>query len=247
MKTILVLLSLLLLVGCQTTGPNYLNTNELKTNYTKLAVAGLLMPKGFGRFEAGLKTQIEPLLQTELQSRGFTLVESNLVYQIHSKLLKDADIYDTVTGEKDEFRAQEIWLEALKQAKSELGVDAFLFVGVGIVKAHFSNHISNMYVAAWDGQEEHALWNGHGVGSILGSFFVKENGHLPATSLYIEVRSADDKVLSYGAGGIELLSKFDEDEQAVNKQPEQLFTDEVVIKQAVQRAISRIDHYKGSR
>ncbi|MEH8019450.1 hypothetical protein MN202_19625 [Rheinheimera muenzenbergensis] len=245
MKNFFCILGLMLLVGCQSTSPKYLSTDELKTNYPRLAVSDLLMPKELSDFREKIEPQVAPALRSELEKRGFVVVSADRLYQIRSELRKSAtDLYDPVSGEYDELRGQEIWRKALQQAKSELNVDAFLFVGITVVSAHFSNNLGNMYNAAWDGQQEYALWQEHGVGSVLGSFFVQETGRLAATSLYIDISNESDTTLSFGAGGIELLNKFDENNKAKTKSADQLFNDPAVIQQALQRALNKIDTHK---
>lgn len=248
MKNILFVCVLLVLTACQSTNPKYIPTAELKTNYPRLAVSGLLLPEELGSFRKKIEHLVTPNLLSELKDRGFTVVSADRLYQIRSELRQNAtELYDPVTGEYDELKGQEIWLQAMQQAKSELNVDAFLFVGVTVVSAHFSNNLGNMYNASWDGQQEYALWQEHGVGSMLGSFFVQETGRLAATSLYIRIADIKDNTLTYGAGGIELLSKFDDNNKAIGKSAEQLFNDASVIKQALQQALNRIDTHKVKR
>lgn len=245
MKNIICILGLMLLVGCQSTAPKYLSTAELKTNYQRLAVSDLLLPKELSDFRDKIEPQVAPVLRAELEKRGFEVVSADRLYQIRNELRNSAtDLYDPVSGEYDEHRGQEIWRQALQQAKSELKVDAFLFVGITVVSAHFSNNLGNMYNASWDGQQEYALWQEHGVGSVLGSFFVQETGRLAATSLYIDISNEADTTLSFGAGGIELLNKFDENNKAKAKSADQLFNKPDVIQWALQRALNKIDTHK---
>lgn len=118
-----------------------------------------------------------------------------------------------------------LFIEALRTFKKENQIDAFAFVGVDVVKAYFSNNIFSGYVASWWGQEESYLLDGAGAGDVLGSLFVDKHGYLPAVRFFIRFRDENNKLLSVGGGGIELLARFDDDGNAQYKTPEKLFDD----------------------
>lgn len=245
MKNIFLILAVLLLTACQTTKVNYLNTTELQTNYPRVMAFNPRMEPGLEMHKTTLRTYIEPKIKATLQAKGFEFVSSERFYEIHSQL-RDAEpnLFDPLTGQRDEVRSNEIWQKALQQAKSELNIDAFVYYGLVVRKAFFSNNLINMYVASWDGQEEPALADGVGAGKVLGSFFVQTNGSLPGLSVFVSFEDEFDQTMSFGAGGIELLAQFNNDKDVVYKSFETLLQNRQQIDTAIERAFSQIDNYK---
>lgn len=247
MKVFTAFLMALLLTACQSTKVNYLNTEELKTNYPRLVALNFYTAPGLQDHHQRLKDLLEPQLHQALQERGFTLLSAERLYEINRELrAQETNLYDPVTGQRDELRSAEIWIEALQQTKQELNIDAFVFYGIHITRAHFSNSLGNMYQARWDGAEEDALDQGVGAGKVLGSFFVQRTGTLPGASFFIQFDNEFDQAISYGAGGVELIAQFDNDFNLVQKPLETLFQNQAQLDFALQRALQQIDNLKGS-
>lgn len=248
MKLLMSLLLMLALTACQTTKVTYLNTKELQTNYPRLLAFNFQTEDGLKAHHQHLKDELEPKIHSALQQRGFQIVPPTRLYEIHSSLLAaETRLYDPVTGQRDEVRAREIWLQALQQSKTELNIDGFVLYGITISSAYFSNNLRSMYVAKWNGMEEQALVDGVGATKVLGSFFVDTKGTLPGTSVFIQFENEFSKSISTGAGGIELLAQFNNDKEVVYKDNNSLFQDSEQLNAALQRALSQIDNYKGTR
>lgn len=248
MKKLLLIFGVLLLTACQTTKVNYLNTQELQKNHPRIMAFNIRVENGLEMHRETLKTQLEPNIHAALEAKGFQFVPSDRFYQIRSELLAaEQNLFDPVTGQRDEVRSAEIWQQALIQAKNELNIDAFLYYGVIVRTAHFSNTLVSMYVASWDGKQESALADGVGAGKVLGSLFVQKTGSLPGLSVFVQFEDEFDNTISFGAGGVELLAQFNSDEDVVYKDLNNLFKDPQQLNSAVQHALSVIDNHKGKR
>lgn len=248
MKKLWGFLALILLSACQTTKVNYLNTKELQSNYPRIMAFNPRMEKGLEMHNDTLKTIIEPKLKTELEAKGFQFVPAERFYEIHTQLRKaETNLFDPVTGQRDEVRSNEIWQQALQQAKAELNIDAFVYYGFSVRTARFSNSLTNMYVATWDGQEETALLDGVGAGKIFGAFFVDTNGTLPGLSVFVQFENEYGKTISFGAGGVELLAQFNNNKDVVYKDVNTLLQNHQQLNTALERALLQIDNQKGNR
>lgn len=247
MKNLLLLLLLVTLAGCQTTKISYLNTQELQSNYPRLMAFNFRIEEGLEGHQKQLTTELEPQIRFALQQRGFQFVPSTRLYEVHSELLAaETNLYDSVTGQRDEVRSREIWLQALKQIKTELNIDAFVYYGIMVTPAPFTNNFGSMFVAKWHGKEESALLDGVGAGKVLGAFFVETRGSLPGLSVFVQFEDEFDNTISFGAGGIELLAQFNNEKEVIYKDFNGLFQDRQKLELALQYALQQIDSYRSA-
>jgi len=247
MKYIYILIIIFFLGGCKST-PEYLNTEQLKKNYQTLGFGHFYVEKELRFFQKQLKNHYNTPIKVALEERGFKIVDASSVYDHYQELLQNSDnLYDPLTGQKNENMNNNLWKRALVKTKQELGIDAFVFSGVDTVRAHFTNSLLLGYVAKWFGQEESYLVGGAGGTDVLTSFFQNQKGYLPGSRVYIQVRDEKDKLLTMGSGGIELISQFNSDEEIVTKTPDKLFKDQSKLDGALKFAMETIDTWKAKK
>lgn len=237
-------LVLLTLSACKST-PNYISTNDLKTNYNKIGVVSFSARDNLDPFLPQLQSFYQSKIEGAFQQRGFTIVNADRIYDIKSELEKQStERYNPVTGQLNEELDEQLFKQALQQFQKETGVTAILFPGVDVIKATFSNNLLMGYSAKWAGQSEDYLVDGTGTTEVLGSLFVNKNGYLPGARLFLRFRDTNNNILSVGEGGIELLGRFDDNSEVQYKQADKLFDDEAQLAQALELALTDLDSHK---
>nr|WP_136252737.1 hypothetical protein [Ningiella ruwaisensis] len=238
------LLFLLFLSACKST-PNYLNTDTLVAQYNRIGYVNFTTTSELTYFQPYLENFYSERVQNELRSLGFDVVDASALFNVLSELENKTDnLYNSNTGQLNEELHNQLFIEALETLKSQLNIDAFLFVGVDIVPAHFSNNVFSGYNASWWGQSEDYLAEGVDASEVLGSLFVNKTGHLPGARLYLRFRDAQNNIISFGGGGIELLARFDDDGELETKKPELLFDNESQLIEALNFAFENLASHR---
>jgi len=243
-KLLVFILVLFAVSGCKST-PDYLNTKSLVTNYQTVGLVSFDVPEGLEYFAPKLKQFYKPRIETELEKAGFKTVDASSFYKRLKELKKETpDLYNSNTGQINEALYDQLYNQALRETKEKLNVDIFLFAGIDITQAHFSNNFLLGYTADWYGQSEDFLEDGVDAGDVLGSFFVEKTGHLPGAYIYLSFKDTEYKDLSFVGGGIELLARFDDDGNAKMKTVEYLFDDEAQLANALDLAFTHLANIK---
>ena len=237
----------LALTACKSS-PKYLNTSELVQNSPSLGVVTFAARDGLDVHQTNLETFYQTRVEKALQKQGFSIVKADRIYEIKNTLMENIQgLYNENTGQLNETLDAKLFGQALTTFSRETGVDAFVFIGVDVVRANFDNNFLTGYKAKWSGQEEDYLDEGVGTSDVLGSLFVNKSGYLPAARFYIRFRDKDNALLSLGAGGIELLARFDDNGEVKYKEPGKLFDDEQQLQQALIIALEDLASHKASK
>lgn len=238
---------ILLLTGCKSS-PKYMNTNELVQKAPSLGVITFAARDGLDSHQETLESFYQERVENALRDKGFSVVNADRIYEIKDTLVENTQgLYNENTGQLNEELDTKLFTQALSSFSEEAGVDAFVFIGVDVVRANFDNNFLTGYKAKWWGQEEDYLEDGVGASDVLGSLFVNKTGYLPGARFYIRFRDKENTLLSLGAGGIELLARFDENGEAKYKEPSKLFENEEELQEALIIALDDLASHKASK
>ena len=247
MRLLLSFIFVLFLAGCKSS-PTYLNTVQLKQQYQTIGYAGFYVEEGLEAHKTHLKSHLQAPIKAALVKKGFEVMDASQVYKTYQQLLDSADnLYDPLTGQENENLKNDIWKQALAQTKAELGIDAFMFMGVDVVRAHFTHNIFLGKVARWHGQEESYLSDSASTGDAILSFMQGKQGYVPGSRVYIRFRDEQNNLLSIGAGGIELVAQFNGDGEIEVKPADKIFKDTAKFDSAIQFALLELEKHKGKK
>jgi len=245
MRLLLSFVFVLFLAGCKSS-PTYLNATQLQQQYQNIGYAGFYVEEGLESHEAHLKSYLQEPLKAELIKKGFNVIDASQVHETYRALLANTDnLYDPLTGQENENLKNDIWRQALAKTKAELGLDAFMFMGVDVVRAHFTHNIFLGKVARWNGQEESYLSDSASTGDAILSFMQGKQGYVPGSRVYMRFRDEQENLLSFGAGGIELVAQFNGDGEIEVKPEDKIFKDTAKFDSAIQFALREFESHKG--
>lgn len=238
---------ILFLTGCKSS-PKYMNTNELVQKVPSLGVVTFTARDGLDTYQEVLESFYQNRVENALRDKGFSVVNADRIYEIKNTLTENTQgLYNENTGQLNEALDTKLFTQALSTFSQETGVNAFVFIGVDVVKANFSNNFLTGYTAKWWGQEEDYLEKGVDASDVLGSLFVNKTGYLPGARFYIRFRDKENKLLSLGAGGVELLARFDDNGDAKYKEPSKLFDNEEELQEALIIALDDLASHKATK
>jgi hypothetical protein len=237
----------LTLMSCKSS-PNYLNSQQLTSQYKNIGFVTFRMESQLAFFQADMETFYRPRITEELRDLGFQVVDASRLYEVMEALEKDTPgLYNPNTGQKNSELENALFTQAMQQVKNELNLDAFLFAGVDTVRANFSNNLLLGHYARWHGQSEVYLADGVDAGAVLSTLFTQEQGFLPGARLYLRFRDAQNNVLSVGSGGIELLARYDDDGEVEPKTSDYLFDDQEQLANALNLALQDLASHKSRK
>jgi hypothetical protein len=141
-----------------------------------------------------VSNEFEWYVSEKLRQAGFTMIPSGSYRALWYSFSKQAgDLYDPLTGRRNDAKIQEIQKRAKEELVSQYQADAILRMSVITTTADFYN-----CVASWHGTEQGIGCNVFGTGL---------SGKISAISLLIQIERVDGTVLFKNAGGIQPIAR----------------------------------------
>ncbi|MCL1038015.1 hypothetical protein L2750_12730 [Shewanella submarina] len=235
MKKLIFILSLFALVSCKSTNQASVTPAEYQNRYGNVVLTEIVIPDQLvNRPEVAeyYKENVTKLLN----SKGIKVHDSNIYLTTRKEVVDEFGGYiDTFTGEVDQAKRTQIELETLARLKSNHGIESVLYYEIRQRKANFGG-----YRAEWDGQTEPYELNNSDVTNFLSSLVMTTTGTTSALSLIVFIEDMSASHLYTGAGGIQLTSKLNGENEFVSVPINDLFTDENIMSFSINEAFKGI-------
>ncbi|WP_394391152.1 hypothetical protein [Shewanella woodyi] len=143
--------------------------------------------------------------KAELVSRNYEVVGREVTQPIYEEVEQDlGGAFDSVTGEYDKVKSEEIYLTTLRLLKDRLGVDMVLYHYIDEFQVNFTGDIVN-----WHGQSENVwMQEREFLERFAEALFIQRTGTVGALSYCFTLNSMLDEALYSSCGGLQLLAKM---------------------------------------
>ena len=167
--------------------------------------------------------QLGTVVYDKLTRAGFSVIPPAAHDEIRDRINRDlGGIYDPITGRLIEERAKTLIEYQEREYNERYSPDGEVFVAVAVARATFKGND-----AVWDGVRAPST----GKDGFLRKF-TEGSGIMPALSLYVLIRDAEEKPLFAGGGGIELAAVLTG--SGIDRiPPENLLNDQAKIEHAI--------------
>lgn len=151
---------------------------------------------------ADVQKRLMEFVREELAPLGWEIIDSPQAREVLLAKMMESQLFDPLTGKRDEARATEIRKSVFKNLGAERPPDAILWLS--LVR---SSVLQKMGDVAWDGVEQNAFTRGPVVHKFWSGTAVVGAGSssIAASSINMYITDANDSVLYQSRGGIELL------------------------------------------
>jgi hypothetical protein len=154
---------------------------------------------------ADVQKRLTDLIREELAPLGWEIIESPQAREVLLAKMLESQLFDPLTGKRDEARATEIRKSVFRNLGTAQPPDAILWLS--LVR---SPAMQKMGDVAWDGVEQNAFTRGPVVHKFWSGTAVVGAGtsSISASSINMYMTDADDTVLYQSRGGLELLQSI---------------------------------------
>jgi hypothetical protein len=172
-----------------------------------------------------VRKRLSDQVRAELAPLGWEVVDSPRIRELLLSKMIESQVFDPLTGKRDEARVTEIRKSVFKELSTEKPIDAILWVSLIKTSAlHESGDVK------WDGVDQNAFsrgpvvrkfWSGSGVPAA-------GTGGIAVSSLYVYITDPDDTTLYRSRGGLEILQSIKMkgyDTENIDLAPGELFLD----------------------
>jgi len=234
-KIFSIVIVLSLLSACNSNHRVKVSKKEYLTNHKSVLLTDLHLPKGL-RNKLEAKEYIEENVKTLFKEHG-VVIHGPSVFNKEYEIQKRAvgGVYDPDTGEYDRKRSQLAEDRTLKVLQKKYGISSVLFYNVRVKGAKIDN-----FRAEWDGRSEVYEANNSDLTNFLSSLVSTTHGTIGALSLTVFLHDMNDNEMYYGAGGLQLVSKIDDDDKFIPVPADALLTDERLLKFSINEAFRKL-------
>lgn len=234
-KIFSVVIVLSFLSACNSNHRVKISKKEYVANHKSVLLTDLHLPKALSS-KLAAKEYIEESVKTLFTDHGIVIHGPdvfNKEYDIQKRAV--GGVYDPDTGEYDSKRGQLAEDRTLKVLQQKYGISSVLFYDVRVKGAKIDN-----FRAKWDGRSEVYEANNSDLTNFLSSLVSTTHGTIGALSLTVFLHDMNNEEMYYGAGGLQLVNKIDDDDKFIPVPVDTLLTDEKLLKFSINEAFRKL-------
>jgi hypothetical protein len=200
----LLVITIACMAGCSTAvHRSSLSKQDFKTQVKTVVLTDLNLPDALQHRQDVSSYYLQQI--REIFARNNIQVIAPEVYYSVFNEMRDANggYFNAQTGQRDDEKFAKVQRETLARLKQSHNIDAVLYHDIRVRNANFGQ-----YRAEWDGQSEAYEKNNNDAANFFSSLVQQTSGRLPAISYLVFIKDVQAKELYMGAGGIQLVSKL---------------------------------------